>query len=132
MLVGMLLLVVSLSACSEERSSPKNPDATVSGLAENAPVVQQQALADGVLSQAEYEEAVNAARGCIADAGYEVSEPFWEYGELLYTADADYSHEIDPTAADERFLSITDGCRGQYLSAVGEAWVLQTAATIPK
>lgn len=123
--ISLIILTVSLLACSNPQLTVSEIEASVAKLSDGAPSFQVEILADGIVEPSEYEKAVIADRDCVASGGYEVSEPAWSSGQLTFTADADYSHAADPEAADARFLGTVRICREKFSGLVGEAWVMQ-------
>jgi len=89
---------------------------------------QAQILDDGVVTDAEYEEAVIALLTCVEDAGFYAYGPLW--GGTPYRLQYYFGRSnTDSEKEQERAMTVTEGCIAQYTSQVEALWLEQQAPT---
>lgn len=103
-LVGAMACIPLFSACTSPTQTASEIEVLIVELSKGASDFQEEILADGLIEPAEYQRAIEADRACVAESGCEVGDLSWGGGERGFTADADYSTDVDPEAADQRFL----------------------------
>lgn len=111
-------IVITAAGCAESTSPPIfSPDEIA-----QASSYQQEIIADGQVTWAEYESSVIAQRDCVAAAGY-TPGPIERVGSRLdFITDVDYTAEADPEAAFERFEDSFVACEREYVDMVGTIW----------
>lgn len=102
-------------ACADE-----GQPAAVRDLA-NVPEPQREILADGTVTEVEYERAVLAMLQCLADNGVQHTAPVWVQGRDRATL----TFEMSSSGSDT--VGVYDTCFVEYQREVEVAWVLQHA-----
>ncbi|MFT3945016.1 MAG: hypothetical protein QM705_14505 [Ancrocorticia sp.] len=87
--------------------------------------LQRGILEDGVVTESEYVEAVEAARQCMIDAGAEVSEATWDGLQLAYTVTGDGEELGDSPAGESVWEERRYSCEWRYKDEVEHAWLQQ-------
>lgn len=118
----LLLVVISVGLIAAGCATGASPRASVP---EGTSDFQRRLLADGVVTDAEYRQAVEATRECVEADGWETSEirvgsSGWDLGFGLV-----FEGDHDPTAADASY----DRCSEEHQSEV--YWVYAQSQVVP-
>ncbi len=119
-----LLIVFAVVGCSREVSEGRESQ-LATRLAADAPPFQREILEDGMVTSGEYESAVEAARNCVAEEGWTVSElnlapdGYTFYFNLMWdTPDS----EDEAIALEQRASETSDVCEDRYVALVERAY----------
>ncbi len=119
-------VVSSWDTSFDMSSGDANSEGSANHEATGDPGLQERILEDGVVTKAEYEEAMEANRQCILGLGAEVTEPRWEDGSMQFTIDTaprKFNDERDEAAFwDQRLYD----CGLLNSDEVESAWMKQS------
>ena len=113
-------ILVLLSGCSNSTTAPHPHTSTTQAESD----LQTRILEDGVVTHAEYEQAVVAYLTCVEDAGYAAQGPVWTQDREMI----DYTIRV-PFGDTARADTEMERCDTENLSRVREAWSLRFAIT---
>jgi hypothetical protein len=119
-LVPVLGAIVLLAGCSVSPFNVLSDEQRID-LRDGASAYQQEVLADLVVDEAEYRQAMSDWHGCVASAGAEASE-ITQNGQQL-------GFEYSVEAANEDALALiqapADACLPEYFDVISRVWVSQ-------
>ncbi|MDR0504981.1 MAG: hypothetical protein LBG70_04140 [Bifidobacteriaceae bacterium] len=82
-------------------------------------------LADGVVTNAEYESAVMANWQCVKDAGFEPDEPQWNGNNFEFGITVISQNEEAAEVNSTKQLAVWERCNTEYTNDVGDVWASQ-------
>ena len=136
LIIGVLAFTMAMlgAACGGERPVPEqreHPRVDPSVLAAQTSGYQRQALADGVVTFAEYERAVLATIDCLKAGGLTVEGPTpRNNGRLLdFSFGAERKPGESPADADTRILQISNKCDDEFRLDIDKVWTQQNLLT---
>ena len=130
---SLVVTVVAGSACSRDDHHEPGHNPDVAQIAATTTPFQQQLLADGEVTFAEYEKATLAAMGCLERAGLVVDGPHPRNG--FDSRFLEFSYGYDEIPPDEletmnrRMLDAGDECEQEYRFDVALVWEYQHLLT---